>query len=74
MGQRSPEDEIVRQQIVWSALRQLPTKQRMAVVLHYYEALPLETIAEVMGTSLGTAKSNLSRGRERLRPLLEELR
>jgi len=31
-GQRSPEDEVVRQQIVWSALRQLPTKQRIALL------------------------------------------
>ncbi len=70
----SHEDQIIRSQTVWAALRALPNKQRLAVVLHYYEALPLESIAAMMDTSVGTAKSNLSRGRERLRPLLEELR
>ena len=50
----------------------LPLKQRTAVVLHYYEDLSLEAIATAMGTSVGTAKAHLSRGRDRLRELLEE--
>ena len=68
----SHEDQVVRRQLVWSALRTLPVKQRTAFVLRYYEALPVEDVAEAMGTSVGTAKSHLSRGRERLRELLED--
>jgi len=68
----SPEDQVVRRQLVWSALRTLPVKQRTAFVLRYYEGLPVEDVAEAMGTSLGTAKSHLSRGRERLREVLED--
>ena len=66
------EEQIVRQQVVWDALRRLPPKQRAAVVLHYYEALPIDDVAHAMGTSSGTAKAHLSRGRDRLRLLLEE--
>ena len=67
-----PEDQVVRRQLLWGALRSLAPKQRAAVVLHYYEALPVEDVAHVMGTSVGTAKSHLSRGRDRLRELLGE--
>ena len=68
----SPEDNVVRRELVWDALRTLPVKQRTAFVLRYYEALPVEDVAAAMGTSVGTAKSHLSRGRDRLRALLEE--
>ena len=68
----SPEEQVVRQQLVWSALRTLTPRQRTAVVLHYYEALPVDEVAYAMGTSVGTAKSHLSRGRDRLRELLGE--
>ena|SRR5947209_6244338 len=67
-----PEDQVVRRQLLWGALRSLAPKQRTAVVLHYYEALPIDEVAYVMGTSVGTAKSHLSRGRDRLRELLGE--
>jgi len=68
----SPEDQVVRRHIVWSALRTLPVKQRTAFVLRYYEGLSVEHVADAMGTSVGTTKSHLSRGRERLRELLED--
>ncbi|MBV8982017.1 MAG: sigma-70 family RNA polymerase sigma factor [Acidimicrobiia bacterium] len=65
-----PEDQVVHRQVVWDALRRLPTKQRTAVVLHYYDALPVDEVASAMGTTVGTAKSHLSRGRDALRELL----
>jgi RNA polymerase sigma factor (sigma-70 family) len=68
----SPEDHVLRRQLVWSALRSLPVKQRTAFVLRYYEALSINEVAAAMGTSVGTAKSHLSRGRDRLRTVLEE--
>ncbi|MBV8291177.1 MAG: SigE family RNA polymerase sigma factor, partial [Mycobacterium sp.] len=67
-----PEDQVVDRHVLWGALRSLAPKQRAAVVLHYYEALPIGEVASVMGTSVGTAKSHLSRGRARLRELLGE--
>ena len=50
-----------------SELLLLPEDQRLAVVLCDVEGLSYEEIAAAMGTSLGTVKSRISRGRARLR-------
>jgi RNA polymerase sigma-70 factor, ECF subfamily len=55
---------------VTQALKQLPTKQRAAVVLHYYADRPIREIADVLGTSSSTVAVHLHRGRDRLRDLL----
>lgn len=49
------------------ALRSLPPRQRTAVVLRFAEDLDLAAIADHMGCSIGTVKSHLSRGLDRLR-------
>lgn len=49
-----------------AALRKLPDKQRMAVVLHYIVDVPVAQIAREMGAAEGTVKSWLSRGRAAL--------
>ncbi len=40
-------------------------------MLRYYEDLPLQDIAELLGCPVGTVKSLLSRGLGQLRGLLE---
>jgi RNA polymerase sigma factor (sigma-70 family) len=52
------------------ALKLVPERQRIAVALRYLEDLPFAEVAELMGTSTGTAKSQVSRGLEQLRGLL----
>ena len=54
------------------ALRSLPVSQRMAVVLHYLDDLPVEAVASSMGRSVGAIESLLSRGRAKLRQQLGE--
>ena len=49
------------------ALTTLSPRQRTALALRYVEDLDVRTIAERMGCSEGTVKSQLSRGTERLR-------
>jgi RNA polymerase sigma-70 factor (sigma-E family) len=49
------------------ALATLSPRQRTALALRYVEDLDVRTIAERMGCSEGTVKSQLSRGTERLR-------
>lgn len=44
---------------------QLPAQYRVALVLHDLEGLPLEQVAEVMGSSLGATKVRLHRARKR---------
>jgi RNA polymerase sigma-70 factor (ECF subfamily) len=55
-----------------SALRLLPEKQRQALVLHYVADLTVDQIAAEAGTTPGTVKSRLSRGRAALAPLVSE--
>lgn len=57
---------------LWDAVLLLPEDQRLAVMLYYYEDLPVAEIAKTLGIPQGTVKSRLSRGRERLRALLRE--
>ena len=50
----------------------LPRDLREAVVLFYYEDLPTEEIARIVGTSPGAVRVRLSRAREKLRSILKE--
>lgn len=53
--------------MLWDAVQSLPEPYRIAAVLFYYEDLPIETIAGLLGISQGTVKSRLYRAREHLR-------
>jgi len=53
------------------ALAALPSEQREVVLLIALEALSYADTAKVIGVPIGTVMSRLSRGRERLRLLLE---
>jgi len=52
---------------LWTALAELPKRQRAMVVLRYYEDLSEAETARVMGVSVGTVKSTTSRALVRLR-------
>lgn len=52
------------------ALRALGPDERDVFHLHYQQGLSHEEIATVLGFPLGTVKTHLSRGKEKLRPLL----
>jgi RNA polymerase sigma-70 factor (sigma-E family) len=49
------------------ALATLPRRTRAALVLRFFEDLPHAEIAKIMGCSIGTVKSTVSRGLARLR-------
>jgi RNA polymerase sigma-70 factor (ECF subfamily) len=71
----SPEREAMGHELgdrIARALRALPARQRAIVVMRHYEEMTLEEIAEALGVSLGTVKSNLHRGIHRLRDRLRE--
>jgi len=57
---------------VWDFVCSLPTKQRTVVVLRFYEQLTEAEIADLMGISLGTVKSQSSRALAALRAQLPE--
>jgi RNA polymerase sigma-70 factor (ECF subfamily) len=51
---------------VAAAVARLPPGQRVAVVLHYFDDLPLDAVARLCGISVGTVKSQLSDARQTL--------
>jgi RNA polymerase sigma-70 factor (sigma-E family) len=53
------------------ALAELPPRQRVALVLRYFEDLSEADVAEAMGCSVGTVKSTTSRALDRLRGVVE---
>lgn len=57
-----------------AALRELPERQRHAVVLHYLADQPVAEIARSMGAEVGTVKVWLHRGRAALAALLRSER
>lgn len=64
-------DELAGRDHLLAMLRQLPTKQRAVLVLRHYEGLPDAEIADLLGTSAVTVRSNAHRGLATLRGLLE---
>jgi RNA polymerase sigma-70 factor (sigma-E family) len=52
---------------LWRMLRGLPPRMRAVLVLRYFEDLAEADIAAVLGCSIGTVKSQISRGLNRLR-------
>ncbi len=64
----------VERTAVVKALRDLPRRQREAVVLRYYGDLTEAAAAAVMGVSTGAVKAYTSRGLAALTLALEELR
>jgi RNA polymerase sigma-70 factor (ECF subfamily) len=55
------------------AVRSLPDPQQHAVALAYFADLSHADVAAVLGTPLGTVKSNIRRGLTRLRPTVAGL-
>lgn len=72
-----PQDHALRHELlreVGLALQELPYEQRLVVVLSDVQGLSYDEIVEVTNSSLGTVKSRLSRGRLKLREILQKNR
>lgn len=57
--------------ILLKALATLPVRQRQVVVLRFFDDLSVDTVADVMGCSTGTVKSQSAKGLTKLRQALE---
>jgi RNA polymerase sigma-70 factor (sigma-E family) len=61
---------------LWRELASLPRKQRTVLVLRYFEDLPDQEIADILGISCGTVRSQAFRALQtlRVRPAMLERR
>lgn len=57
---------------VWDAVKELPVKYREVIHLHYYEGYQTAEIASILKRREATVRSDLRRGREKLKNLLKE--
>ncbi|GGS38304.1 SigE family RNA polymerase sigma factor [Streptomyces griseoviridis] len=66
-GGNDPAEQQALHDAMWRAIMRLPARQRAMVVLRYYEDLSEVQTAEVLGVSVGTVKSAVSRALGKLR-------
>ena len=69
-------DELVAEEredlsIVWEAVKSLPVKYREVIHLFYHEGYQTAQIAKVLGRNESTVRSDLRRGREKLKEVLK---
>lgn len=57
---------------LWEAVKQLPDANREVIHLFYYEGYPTAQIARILNRRESTVRSDLRRGRERLKKILKE--
>lgn len=55
----------------WAAVRSLPERQAQIVALHYHDDRPVDDIAQLLGVSAGTVKTQLHRARRSLATRLD---
>lgn len=69
----SPEKHAVQNEArasLHKAIRELPEDMRSAIILRDIHGLPYDEIAQALEINVGTIKSRISRGREKLREKL----
>jgi RNA polymerase sigma-70 factor (sigma-E family) len=64
---QEPEADDGEREAVWRFVQTLPPRQRAVIVLRYYEDLSEAEIADLLGISTGTVKSQASRALASLR-------
>lgn len=57
---------------VWEAVKELPEKYREVIHLFHYEGYSTAQIAKILGRKESTVRSDLRRGRQRLKEILKE--
>lgn len=72
LGTEAPEDALVERIALQDAVRQLPEKERMTILLRYFKGLTQERTARVLGVSQVQISRLERRGLERLRQSFRE--
>ncbi len=75
-GKPGPDDDAAKADLrkeVRTAVEQLPPRQRATLVLAYFEDLPYKEVAQTLGCSVGTVKTQMSRALKTLAKSLPQL-
>lgn len=70
-GDTTAHDETARRGVLERALQRLPAAQRVSLVLYHFEDMSYEDIAAQLRVSLGKVKTDIHRGRDALRQVLQ---
>ena len=62
-----------QRQMLWRALDTLPEKERMAVILRDVEGFTTAEVADILGSSEGTVRSQICRGRLRIKEAMDRM-
>jgi RNA polymerase sigma-70 factor (ECF subfamily) len=57
--------------LIYSEIQKLPEKQRMAVIMHYYDGMKHREIAKVLGTEEVTVATNIMKAKKKLKEIFE---
>jgi RNA polymerase sigma-70 factor (sigma-E family) len=66
-------EQVTPSDLVWECCKDLPPRQRAAIVLRFYEDLTYAQIGSVLGCPEATARSHVHRGLVALRLAIEDL-
>lgn len=70
-----PLDQMVEQeknQRIWKAIRKLKEKQRVVILLYYFEGFSIAETAKILGVFEGTVKSRLHKARKEIEADLQD--
>lgn len=70
-----PEDNFIENELhdeIMTYINNIPKLQKVTIILFYYNDLTIKEIANAMKCSEGTVKARLSRGRKKLKSLIDE--
>lgn len=56
---------------LWNAVRTLPDKQKIPVLLYYFQSVPVKEIAQILHIPKGTVLSRLAKARQNLKKEME---
>jgi RNA polymerase sigma-70 factor (ECF subfamily) len=70
--EQGPETLVITEGVVTELLGEMPASQRLVVVLHHLDGLPIADIAARTGRSTRAVESLLARGREFMRRRMKE--
>ena len=73
-SQQNMDEELFRRQQrqqLWTLVHQLEEKYRLPAILHYYERIPCDEVAHILGLRTSTVYSRLNNARHKLRAMLQ---